>query len=189
MDVRGPGWKEGATAWATPPKGKGFGLLANQWNYAAQHGVSALFRKFAYRIRPPRPIAFNFEPWLRESPWGDDYWRVLRGCRVCVGVNRYPSLRFPIDHPDRYSRLRDIEAPMAGAAYLTEFAPGLDKLYEIGREIEVYRDAAELAAKTEELGRDAPRRRKLREQGQRRALGDHGIAQTVAKIAHRLGFG
>jgi hypothetical protein len=38
------------------------------------------------------------------------------------------------------------------------------------------------------LENDEPRRRRLREQGQRRALGEHGIAHTISKIARRLGI-
>jgi spore maturation protein CgeB len=77
---------------------------------------------------------------------------------------------------------------MAGAAYLTESAPGIDELYEVGREIEVYRDAGELAAKVGELESDEPRRRRLREAGQRRALGEHSIERTIEKIARQLGI-
>jgi hypothetical protein len=189
MDLRGTGWAGEPVPWADPPRGRGFRLLANQWEFASRHGFPALARKFARRVFPPEPIACDFAARAKEPCWGDDYFRVSRECRVCVGVNRYPSLRRPIDRPDCYSRLRDIEAPMAGAAYLTELAPGLGELYEIGREIEVYRDAGELAQKVETLGRDGPRRRMLRELGQRRALGEHGIATTVAKIASRLGIG
>ncbi len=188
MDLRGLGWSGEEPQWADPPPGRGATLLANQWDFAARHGVAALARKVARRFFPPEAIACDFASRAREPCLGDDYWRVLRECSVCVGVNRYPSPRRPIDRPDRYSRLRDIEAPMAGAAYLTELAPGLGELYEIGRDIEVYRDAGELAAMAAALERDEPRRRRLRGLGQRRALGEHGIAQTVSKIALRLGI-
>jgi hypothetical protein len=188
MDLRGVGWDGEAAPWDDPPPGRGFRLLANQWEYATQHGFPALARKVARRLFPPAPIACDFASRAMGPSPGDDYWRVLRECRVCVGVNRYPNPSRPLDRPDRYSRLRDIEAPMAGAAYLTESAPGLDALYEIGREIEVYRDAGELVAKVAALEGDEPRRRRLREQGQRRALAEHGIASTVSKITRRLGI-
>jgi hypothetical protein len=189
MDLRGLGWSgEEAVPWAHPKPGRGLRLLANQWDFVARHGVGALARKAGRKLFPPMPIACDFAARAREACAGDDYWRVLRESRVCVGVNRYPNPRRTDGRPERYSRLRDIEAPMVGAAYLTEFAPGLDELYEIGREIEVYREAGELAAMVEALGRDEGRRRRLREQGQRRALGDHAIPHTIAKIARRLGI-
>ena len=40
---------------------------------------------------------------------------------------------------------------MLGACYLTEWVPGLAQLYELGREIEVYRDVEELADKIQLL--------------------------------------
>jgi hypothetical protein len=188
MDLRGVGWAGEAVPWGDPPPGRGLGLLANQRDFVARHGVVALARKIAHRYFPPMPLNCDFASRAKEPCLGDDYWRVLRECRVCVGVNRYPNPRRTLNRPDRYSRLRDIEAPMAGAAYLTETAPGLGELYDIGREIEVYADAGELAAKAIELERDEPRRRRLRELGQRRALRDHGIAQTISKVARRLGI-
>lgn len=101
-------------------------------------------------------------------------------------MNRYPSWRFPPEQPDTYSRLRDIEAPMAGACYLTEWTQGLDQLYELGREIETYRDAAELVEKSRALAGDPPRRKRMREAAQRRALNDHAIAETIRRVAARL---
>jgi hypothetical protein len=188
MDLRGLGWDGEVSSWVGPSSGSGYKFFANQWKFATRHGAGALVRKLANRIWPPAPLKFDFSPWVREACPGDAYWDVLRECRVCVGVNRYSSARCPVDRPDRYSRLRDIEAPMAGAAYLTESAPGIDELYEVGREIEVYRDAGELAAKVGELESDEPRRRRLREAGQRRALGEHSIERTIEKIARQLGI-
>ena len=98
------------------------------------------------------------------------------------------SRKRSLHRPLIYSRLRDIEAPMLGACYLTEWAPGLDQLYELGREIEVYRDADELAGKIQMLARDATQRHELRAAGQRRALNDHCIAHTLARIVERLGI-
>jgi hypothetical protein len=188
LDLRGLGWAGEPAPWTDPPAGRGLRLLANQWEFARKHGFSALARKFARRAFPPEPVTCDFASRAKEPCSGDEYLRVSRECRVCVGVNRFPSLRRPIDRPDRYSRLRDIEAPMAGAAYLTESAPGLGGLYDIGREIEVYTDAGELVAMVDALERDEPRRRRLRELGQRRALGEHGIGRTIQRIAGQLGI-
>ena len=77
---------------------------------------------------------------------------------------------------------------MLGACYITEMAPGLEDLYEIGTEIESYRDAPELAEKCKALIADPSRRRKLRELGQRRALAQHTIGASLGKIAMMLGI-
>ena len=188
-ELRGPGWESAATTPAPPPpRAKNVLELARrQLAFAHQHGTAALARKYARTLRPPAPLDFDFAPYVRPAQFGDAYWPALRECSVCLGVNRYPSLRFPPDQPDTYSRLRDIEAPMAGACYLTEWTEGLDQLYEPSVEIETYHDTAELVAKTSELAADAPRRARLRAAGQRRALAEHTIARTMETIAQRLG--
>ena len=146
VDLRGPGWESAATAPAPPPRRarNPLELARRQIEFARQHGLAALVRKHTAGLRPAPPLDFDFAPFAKPAQFGEAYWPVLRECSVCLGVNRYPSLRFPLDRPDTYSRLRDIEAPMAGACYLTEWTEGLDQLYEPGCEIETYRDAAEL---------------------------------------------
>jgi hypothetical protein len=188
MDLRGSSWADEPISWDSPPQGRGFGLLANQWAYARRHGLAALAQKFKQKVFPAKQLTFNFGPRTKDPCQGDEYWRVLREARISIGVNRVASPRLSAERPLLYSRLRDIEGPMVGAAYLTEYAPGLDELYEIGTEIEVYKDAAELVAKVADLEGDAARRQLLREQGQRRALAEHGIVQTIAKVSTKLGL-
>lgn len=189
VELRGPGWESAATAHPSPiPADRGVAAVARrQLDFARQHGWAALARKLHQSLAPRPPLAFDFTRWARPPAFGDAYWPLLRECTVCLGVNRYPSLRFPFDRPDTYSRLRDIEAPMSGACYLTEWTEGIDRLYEPGVEIETYRDAAELVAKAQSLERDPARRRRLRAAGQARALRDHSITATVDRIAATLG--
>jgi len=183
-ELRGAGWESAATAHAPPPPStrNPAERARRQLDFARQHGWPAFLRKGWSAVRPRPPLHFDFAPHVRPAPVGDDYWTVLRECAVCLGVNRYPSLRFPFDRPDSYSRLRDLEAPMAGACYLTEWTEGLDQLYELGAEIETYRTAGELAEKTAVLAGDPVRRRQLRLAGQQRALRDHTIGRTIEHI-------
>ncbi len=189
VDLRGTGWAAPVDPPGAPPPRAQNPLLLfrRQLAFARQHGWKALARKHARSLLPRPPLTFDFTPHVRPAPAGDDYWTSLRESVVCLGVNRYPSMRRAPGHPDTYSRLRDIEAPMTGACYLTEWTEGLDELYVPGVEIETYRDAAELAAKADALAKDAPRRARLRGAGQRRALADHTIARTLESMARRLG--
>jgi hypothetical protein len=118
-ELRGPGWDSTASIPVhAPPRARSpFTLLARQTAFARQHGPSALLRKHLRSLFPPAELAFDFTPHARPAQFGDAYWPALRNATVSLGVNRYPSLRFPLDQPDTYSRLRDIEAPMAGACY------------------------------------------------------------------------
>ena len=43
--------------------------------------------------------------------------------------------------------MRDIEAPMLSACYLTQWTEGLEDLYELGEEIETYNSVEEMANK------------------------------------------
>ncbi len=189
-ELRGPGWESAATAPAPPPPRatNPATLVRRQYEFARQHGWSALARKYAGAIKPPVPVQFDFSPYARPAVFGDAYWSAIREATVCLGVNRYPSPRHSAEKPRTYSRLRDIEAPMSGACYLTEWAPGLEELYEVGHEIEAYRDPAELAEKARALAADPARRARLRAAGQRRALAEHSIGNTIERISKALGL-
>ena len=189
-DLRGTGWQQADTKSTKdiPRTRNPIERLRRQHHFAIQHGSRALIRKWMFALQARKPIDFDFSKSAKASPTGDDYWSVLRNSVVCIGVNRFPSLRRPFDQPGTYSRLRDIEAPMAGACYLTEWTEGLSELYDLTTEIETYRNAEELADRATELAADAKRRASLRKNGQRRALSDHSIPCTIAKIANRLGI-
>jgi hypothetical protein len=188
LDVRifGAGWLGGAPA-APAADRSILRTLRNQADFVGSEGVSAWFRRNTqrYRKRAPRGwIEGRASPPLRS----EDYQRVTRNAQVVVGINRCPSFRYPHSNPLRYSRLRDIEAPMLGACYLTETAPGLADLFEIGSEIEAYGEADELVEKARLLQGDPARRLRLRQNGQRRALADHTISRSLGRIAQTLGI-
>lgn len=187
ITLYGPGWREPAPGSNSTPI-SAHGLLSRQLAFVRQHGAAAFFRKVTSKFQPTQSVNFDFAPHAGSSLTAQDYLTSSRDATVCIGVNRYPSPRHSLRHPGTYSRLRDIEAPMLGACYLTEWAEGLDALYEGGVEIETYRDAAELVEKARALQADPSRRARLRTAGQRRALSDHSIARTLERIATRLGL-
>jgi hypothetical protein len=186
--IRGPGWLgNGDTANGSQQTGSVTSVVNNQIDLVRQHGFGSLLRKLESRVRPLRP------PSIRESQIGAtvfdaDYIRVTREAMVAIGVNRVPSAHRSSHRPLSYSRLRDIEAPMMGACYLTEWTEGLEHMYELGKEIETYRTAEELTSKLSELRLDPVRRSAMRERGQRRALADHSVARSIARIGAHFGF-
>jgi len=84
--------------------------------------------------------------------------------------------------------MRDIEAPMLGACYLTEWTEGIGELYELGNEIETYKDSTELVAKARALLADPARRVRLRAAALRRAHADHSIPRTLQRMMTALGL-
>jgi hypothetical protein len=185
LKLHGEGWRPGGPT--TRRRRSIAGLLGNQAAFLRDHGLRGFAMRATYQFRRRRSNEWIERHWQPSRVEGE-YFRATRESQVVIGVNRYPSFRHPFSRPHRYSRLRDIEAPMLGACYLTETAPGLEDLYEAGTEIETYSNAAELVEQAASLRRDPARRQRLRQAGQRRALGDHSIARSLEKIRQTLGL-
>lgn len=184
--IRGNGWLAD-TATQSKQVRTAATLVRNQIDLVKRHGLGGLLAKIESRVRPLRP------PSIEESrigaPLSDaEYFRVTREAMVTIGVNRVPRANRSPHRRVVYSRLRDIEAPMLGACYLTEWTEGLEHMYELGKEIETYRTADELTSKLCELRLDPVRRRAMREQAQRRALSDHSVARSIVRINAHFGF-
>jgi hypothetical protein len=184
IEIYGSGWIGGPQNAGTPNRSLAR-KLANQMEFLGKEGIwgVAMRATYSFRGKPQRG-------WIEQhahSPIADEaYFGATRDARVVIGVNRCPSFRRSFSNPLRYSRLRDIEAPMLGACYLTEMAPGIDDLYELGTEIEIYRNAAELVEKASSLRGDPQRRLQLRQRGQRRALSEHTIGKSIERIMLKL---
>lgn len=185
--VRGPGWGSEARSDSAPTNARREtrAIFANQWDLVRSRGVGALVTKLADRLRPLNspPVPANR---VRPSVFGSDYFQMTRQATVTIGVNRVPTANASIHRPLTYSRLRDLEAPMVGACYLTEWTAGLNELYDLGTEIEAYRTPEELAARVDELKGDPARRLKMRQLAQRRALEDHSVARSLKLIARQV---
>ena len=170
---------------AAPP-----GKVLRQLQLLRQEGWRVLYHKWQYK-RGEGQFANLTEPRVRPAPsTAEAFINAVQQAPVFIGINRYPSFHYPFHNPDTYSRLRDIEAPMAGACYLTEWADDLPDWYEIGSEIETYRDAQELQVKLAELNHPAAgeRRKQLRRAAQSKALNELSIPVTMEKILRRLGL-
>jgi hypothetical protein len=188
LSVRGPGWENGPGPSSRGGRAERSGsFLSNQLALVKRHGPGALMAKVVDAAFPLSSPAIPTEQ-VKPAVFGEEYFRVTREAQVTVGVNRVPATRRPLRRPLSYSRLRDIEAPMLGACYLTEWTEGLEFLYEPGREIECYRSAGELKEKLSELAAKPEHRRELRRRGQRRALLEHSVPASLRKVTKALGL-
>lgn len=188
MVLRGPGWLPEADGQETSGHSQRSipRIIANQLDLVRTRGIGSLIVKLEDRLWPIRvsPIP---EPNIRRPVFNADYIRVTREAIVTIGISRVPTWKMSNRQPLYCLRLRDIEAPMLGACYLTEWTESIGEYYEVDTEIAVYRTPDELSEKLKELKRDPLRRRNMRERAQRRALNDHCIARTVETINKRLG--
>lgn len=189
--LRGPGWNSNETPKVETLHTKGSSVrlidrVKNQGRDLKRFGPLGLLWKMTYRFQ--EPITEDaFLGHVDPAAFGEAYAEVTQQARITIGVNRYPSYYHPFGSPGRYSRLRDIEAPMLGACYLTEWAEGIDGMYEIGKEVETFRSAAELVEKISALNADPARRRSMRRLGQERALTDHSVPRSLQRIAAAIG--
>jgi hypothetical protein len=159
--------------------------IAHQYSFLKQQGPAAYTRKIAQR-GADTALSKALSSKIKGLIDFDTYNKLTAESMVTLGVNRYPSFRFPLNKPDTYSRLRDIEAPMLGACYLTEYTEGLNHLYEIDKEIAVYNNADDLIEKVARLSADSTYRKTLRSGGQKRSLTHHSIPRLLNRIIERL---
>jgi hypothetical protein len=159
--------------------------ISNQLEFLRRNGMQAFVRKVRRKVRSKR--VSELPKGLVHGPvTAGKYFSTLREARVTIGINRLPSISSP--KAAKYSRLRDIEGPMLGACYLTEWTEGLTHLYDLGREIETYNTGAELAAKLIELSRNDCKRKHMRLAAQKRALREHSIQASIVRICSSIGI-
>ncbi|XHR93519.1 glycosyltransferase [Mucilaginibacter sp. UC70_90] len=180
ISVRGAGWLAQSAAPVFVP-GSAYQKLINQVNFVKQQGFSGLAIKGLRQLTkfPVIPVADDH---IFPSPDFDEYINITQSSMVTLGINRVPTFKRTHNKPLTYSRLRDIEAPMLGACYLTEYCEGIDQLYDTDNEINVYHTVDELVQKATELLNNKETRDKLRINGQQRVLNDHAIPSSLKKI-------
>lgn len=191
IDIYGAGWKEKTNKDSIENISKGkkvvtiFDKVQNQIDFISRYGFDGYLRKLEQRKLVLKP-SIKLSKHLKGLINFEDYIEITKESMITLGINRYPSYRYPLEKPDTYSRLRDIEAPMLGCCYLTEWTEGLDKMYEIGKEIQVYRNAEELNDKICYLKENNNKRKIMRKASQKKALQQHSIQNTIKMIQNYL---
>ena len=160
---------------------------SNQLRFIHQHGMVAFFRKMSQRVYE-QPIGTALNQKMGKKLSFGEYTSLTAQSWVTMGINRYPSFHYPFKSPNVYSRLRDIEAPMLGACYLTEWAPGMEELYDTNTEIRTYSSAAEFMAQSEMLMGERAKRLTLKANAQKRALATHSIPISLQRLICTLGL-
>jgi hypothetical protein len=186
LAIYGSGWEQSAAPLHST-KYRLKNKLSFQLALINKYGIKGYAEKLKQR-KYKGQISPVLQSKIHGVPPSDQYNELTAGSMITAGVNRYPSYLFPLAEPDTYSRLRDIEAPMLGACYLTEWTKGIENLYDINTEIATYTSADDFVEKAKSLQADPTKRRLLKVNGQKRALNDHSIPVTLEKIFTRLGL-
>jgi hypothetical protein len=126
-------------------------------------------------LPPESPLRRRY----KGEAWGLDMYEVLAQSRITL--NRHGEIA------EGYANnMRLFEATGVGALLLTEAAPNLSQLFELGREIVAYDSADDLIEKVRHyLGHDAERQA-IAAAGQRRTLADHTYQRRLARLVEIL---
>ena len=188
LDIYGAGWETINND--TDKKNISYQFLDKikvQINIIQTQGIIAYKRKLEQRNFKPK-LSSEFLKHIKAKPNFESYTRISKESMITLGINRYPSFHYPLHKPNTYSRLRDIEAPMLGACYLTEYTLGLENMYELNKEIVVYTTEEELISQANRLMNDKPLRNSLRINGQKKALNKLSIQNSLNIIKDTLGI-
>jgi len=85
-------------------------------------------------------------------------------------------------------RLRDFEAPMSGAFYMTEYMEELEEFFDIGKEIVCYYDKADLVEKIRYYLSHDSEREEIRQAGYQRAKNDHSWQRRFTNVFKQVGL-
>jgi spore maturation protein CgeB len=133
--------------------------------------------------------------------WGDPGWgRIVGGgvrYRGYAGHRHqlgriYCSARINVDIGRLYQQdivtMRVFDVLACGGFLLAEHSPHLSKLFEIGKELVVWRNQAELVAKVGYYLRNPEEAARIAQAGRSRVLADHQIGQRVQVMLNKMGL-
>jgi spore maturation protein CgeB len=133
-------------------------------------GVQRTYQQWRYRQRT-RQLESVIDPVL--NGYADDLTETFNAYEVVLnfsnvwGDGRTGSELIP------HVRMRDFEAPMCRACYLTGHTEEIQAFYDIGEEIDTYRNAEELVDKTKYYLDHPEKAEQMRQAAYERAVTDH----------------
>lgn len=102
---------------------------------------------------------------------GNDMVRALSSYKIAFNYNIADDINF-----------RSFEAPGAGALLLTNYTPGLEKLYDIDNEVIIYESFQDILEKIQDLLSDDFHLEKIAKAGYNRAIRDHSYDSRASQL-------
>ncbi len=186
LQLYGPGWRWGAK---TPLRSSAKRLLyltktALSVDSAGQTRWSAALAEQDLRRRLGKLYAAN----LHEPVSDEELIALYSRSRLSLGILEVYDGHDASKRIVRPIRLREFEAPMCGALYLTGYTPELALCFEPDREMLVYRDFDELIEKAHFYTRHPEAGEEIRLAGLRRALADHTYQKRFEQLFDYIGI-
>lgn len=203
LEIYGGGWHEtsyyfGLDDPTTPPTYEPLSRLERVANRLDQRlsGLRAL-RRYGLRPKLLRKQAMRMgeeyetlvQPHASPDPVSHDRLMELYAeSRVTLGINHYIDPWYADLYTMTYSRARDLEAPMSGACYLTQYTEELDLFYPEEGIIMTYRAPKELREKAEQLLKDQGLRDRMRARARQFCLEHHTWQHRFQALFKHLGL-
>ena len=117
----------------------------------------------------------------------NDLIRMFSQSRISLGFATSDNLsKGP--HRRTHLRLREFEAPMSGALYLTEYQPELEEYFTVGKEVLCYRDREDLLDQVRYYLAHPEQGERVRRAGYRRAVNEHTWQHRFRELFSALGL-
>jgi spore maturation protein CgeB len=141
------------------------------------------------RIDVTRRLAIEF-PGSVHQPIGDEEVISLYGSsQVSLGFMEVFDQHDPSKPVLQHLHLREFEAPMSGALYLTNYSDELAEFFEPDKEVLVWRNRHELLEKTQYYVKHPEAGDKIRAAGRKRALACHTYEHRFEQLFTEIGLG
>lgn len=141
--------------------------------------IESLARDMSFDIWSPHRLPGDGPDAYRASEhgpvWGRDMYHVLGRSKMTINVHGEVAAGYA-------NCLRLFEATGMGAMLVTESAPNLDELFDVGKEVVTYADEAELRRVISYFRTHPQEAREIGEAGQRRTLRDHTWRTRMAQF-------
>lgn len=123
-------------------------------------------------LKSDSPILKSFH----GPAWGLAMYQILAAAKIVI--NRH------VKEATKYAgNMRLFESTGIAAMLITDYKDNLDEFFEIGKEIEVYRNPRELIQKIKYYLKHDSKRKKIAQAGQKRTLRDHSYAERVKQLS------
>jgi spore maturation protein CgeB len=135
-----------------------------------------------------RLLAQRYPGNLHTPVSDDDLISMYSSSRVSLGFLEVYDAHDSTKALKKHVHLREFEAPMCGAAYLTQYSDELAGYFEPDVEMIMWRDTTEMVEKLRFYLHDDAARAKVRIAGRRRALSCHTYQQRYQSLFTHLGI-
>ena len=187
LHLYGPGWTlSGSVAHARRRLRRDLSMGAAL--FAPSLATQARFTSQAARIDVARRLAGAHPGNVHQPVPDDEVIRLYSSSNVSLGFLEVFDRHDPSRPILQHLHLREFEAPMSGALYLTNYSDELAEMFEPDSEVLVWRNRHELLEKARFYGQHPEAGDMIRQAGKERALACHTYERRFQQLFSELGL-